>query len=398
MSFVIFLKHIKKKLLVFRDDCYHYIFYILFRNVSVQKYKIVLNNFNGKAYGDNPKYIADELLRQKLPYQLVWIIKKGYDAHVPPSIKTVKVGSWRAAYEYATARIIICNTKQRLPFYKKKDQYYIQTWHGAFILKCLEKEAEKQLSKRYIRHSIKDSSITDVMLSGSVIESDTMRRFFWYSGEIYECGQPRDDIFFNYTEHYIKELRHKYHIPLNAKVAVYAPTFRDNMDTSVYVNLDLERFRLNLQCKTGDKWIVVVRLHPNIASKDLLFAYNENVLNGSQNIDGQELFLLSDLLITDYSSVMMDFGLMRKPVFLFIPDLEAYRENRGLKPLFDMTPFPHCCSNEELEKAILSFDESSYQEDLRSFTETYYRNFSDGHASERVVERIKQVIDGTFKG
>lgn len=384
------------RLFELRDDLLYNVYCILFRFVPVKSNKIIFSNFNGRGYGDNPKYIAEELLRQNLPYDLVWVTSVKHDKTVPAAIRTVTVGGWREAYEYASAKVIVNNIKLRLPFRKKKTQYYIQTWHGAFILKNLEKEAEAQLSERYVRHSQQDSAITDLMLSGSGIESDVMRESFWYSGEIFECGQPRDDIFFRHDSGETERLKRKYGISPGTKVAVYAPTFRDNADTSVYRKFDAGKFRDSLVRKTGHDWLVVVRLHPNVAYMDSLFSYDEHVLNGSQSMDGQELFLLADLLVTDYSSVMMDFGLMQKPVFLFVPDLAEYRKSRELKPLYDMLPFPRCASNEELANAVMSFDVLSYRERLCRFTEVHFRNFSDGHASERVVERIKQVIDGTF--
>ena len=171
------------RLFELRDDLLYNVYCILFRFVPVKSNKIIFSNFNGRGYGDNPKYIAEELLRQNLPYDLVWVTSVKHDKTVPAAIRTVTVGGWREAYEYASAKVIVNNIKLRLPFRKKKTQYYIQTWHGAFILKNLEKEAEAQLSERYVRHSQQDSAITDLMLSGSGIESDVMRESFWYSGE-----------------------------------------------------------------------------------------------------------------------------------------------------------------------------------------------------------------------
>lgn len=103
----------------------------------------------------------------------------------------------------------------------------------------------------------------------------------------------------------------KYGIPVGTKVAVYAPTFRDNRNTSAYKEFDAHRFRDCLVRKTGKQWMVIVRLHPNVAFQDSLFRYDDTVLNGSQGMDGQELFLLGDLLVTDFSSVMMDFAIMK---------------------------------------------------------------------------------------
>ena len=374
MSVIVCLKHVKHGLQRLEEKLRYYLYSNVFKLVKVHRNKIILNNFYGKGYGDNP------------------------DTTVPDRVRTVRRGSIREAYEFATAKVIISNVKRKYPFYKKKGQYYIQTWHGCFMLKYIEAEVEKKLSARYVRESRKDSAITDLMLSGSGLASEVMHQSFWYSGEVYECGQPRDDIFFHCTAEEIRELKKKHRLPQDVKIAVYAPTFRDGDESYPYDMIDVKAVMDGLHQKGSSEWVMVIRLHPNVACQSARFQYGEKVLDGSKYTDPQELFLMADLLITDYSSVMMDFGLMKKPVFLFVPDLEVYKRARGVRGFFEDLPFPRCRSNEELENAILSFDELSYQKALKCFTETYYRNFSDGHASERVVERIKQVINGTDEG
>lgn len=397
MSVIVCLKHVKHGLQRLEEKLRYYLYSNVFKLVKVHRNKIILNNFYGKGYGDNPKYIADEIIKQGLPYDLVWVVKER-DTTVPDRVRTVRRGSIREAYEFATAKVIISNVKRKYPFYKKKGQYYIQTWHGCFMLKYIEAEVEKKLSARYVRESRKDSAITALMLSGSGLASEVMHQSFWYSGEVYECGQPRDDIFFHCTAEEIRELKKKHRLPQDVKIAVYAPTFRDGDESYPYDMIDVKAVMDGLHQKGSSEWVMVIRLHPNVACQSARFQYGEKVLDGSKYTDPQELFLMADLLITDYSSVMMDFGLMKKPVFLFVPDLEVYKRARGVRGFFEDLPFPRCRSNEELENAILSFDELSYQKALKCFTETYYRNFSDGHASERVVERIKQVINGTDEG
>ena len=165
---------------------------------KVQPTKIVFNNFNGKGYGDNPKYIAAEILKRNLSYDLVWIVNDD-NIVLPKSIRKVKAGTFKCSYELSTAKVFINNVKNKLPFLKKKEQYYIQTWHGSFPLKFIEKEAESLLPAQYIKQSMKDSSKTDVVLSGSSMLSEVIRNSFWFSGEIFNCGQPRDDIYFNST-------------------------------------------------------------------------------------------------------------------------------------------------------------------------------------------------------
>ena len=126
INLISFLKRIKRSLCGLRDDCLFHLYRNLFRHASLQSNKIIFNNFNGRGYGDNPKYIAEELLRREMPYDLVWVVNRKQDPTVPKAIRTVRAGSWREAYEYATAKVIVNNVKSRLPFHKKKEQYYIQ--------------------------------------------------------------------------------------------------------------------------------------------------------------------------------------------------------------------------------------------------------------------------------
>ena len=178
-----------------------YIFGQIVNNILAvlpKRNKIVFVNFLGRGYGDSPKYIAEEIMRQSLPCDLVWLV---YDMNdfFPDGIRKVKFYSLKSRYELSTARIIISNTKARLPYSKKKTQYYIQTWHGGFGVKYIEKDIEQFLPDDYVRDSKYDSSITDLILSGSDFQTQVIKNSFWYDGEIFMKGIPRNDIFFNFT-------------------------------------------------------------------------------------------------------------------------------------------------------------------------------------------------------
>lgn len=351
--------------------------------------KIVFVNFEGRGYGDSPKYIADEILRQSLPYDLVWLV---YDMKesFPVGIRTVKYYSFKSRYELATARIIISNTKVRLPYLKKKRQYYIQTWHGGFGVKFIEKDAEQYLPKQYVKDSKYDSSITDLILSGSDFQTKVIQDSFWYNGEIFKKGVPRNDVFFNCSDGDICQLRIKYGFDTKCKIVIYAPTFRDDDSVDAY-HLDAVSLLKILNNKTGENWKLIIRLHPRIAGLSHIFDYDNDIIDGSGIADSQELLVMSDLLITDFSSMMMDFGIMKKPVILFITDLEEYVQKcRGIRPLFYQLPFQLCKSNEELCQAVIKFDVVDYRERLKAFMDEFFLSYDDGHASEHVVDRIKE--------
>lgn len=364
----------------------------LFRVLPIRKNKIVASNIHGKNYGENPGYIFSEIINQKLNYDLVWL-QKDILHPVPIGVRKVRYGSLKAMYELYTAKIIINNVKNGPVWKKRRGQYYIQTWHGAFPLKYIEKEAEDKLSPRYVELSKEDSKNTDLMISGCKMESEIMRSSFWYTGEIFECGIPRSDVLFSCGKEYISNLKDKYSIGNSVHVLLYAPTFRDDGNTSIY-NLNIEEVINTLEKVYNEKWICIVRLHPNISNRDSIIKYSNSIINGSKYSDPQELILLSDILITDYSSIMMDFGIINKPVFLYTPDLDQFRnEGRGLREIFDQLPFTCCKSNQEILLAIRNFNHKKYTENLLHFIHNIYGGFDDGHACERVVKRIKDVIE-----
>lgn len=353
--------------------------------------KIVFLNFWGRGYGDSPKYIADEILRQELPCDLVWLVQD-MKSEMPGKIRKIKYYSHKSRIELATARVIISNVKYGLPFRKKKSQYYIQTWHGGFAVKYIEKEIENMLSRQYVRKSKYDSSITDLILSGSEFQTKIIKDAFWYNGEILKKGIPRNDIFFNVTDEKVHLLKQKYGFHHTDKIVLYAPTFRDNKDSEAY-DLDAGILLETLAERTGLHWKLIVRLHPLAACHRNMFDYDKHVIDGSGFSDPQELLVISDLLITDFSSMMMDFAIMYKPVILYITDLEQYIKScRDIRPIFYKLPFVFAKSNDELHSAILMYDEQKYKRNLKAFMDEHFQSYDDGHASEYVVDRIKMVL------
>ncbi len=354
--------------------------------------KIVFVNFQGRGYGDSPKYIAKEIIRQSLPYDLVWLV---YDMSnsFPDEIRKVKIYSFLSRFELATARIIISNTKNKLPYLKKASQYYIQTWHGGFGVKYIEKDAEQYLSDEYVRESKYDSSITDLILSGSEFQTKVIKDSFWYNGEIFKKGVPRNDILFNSSTKFISQLKYLYGFENASRIVIYAPTFRDDESNNAY-QLNANLLLKTLKSKTGENWKLIIRFHPKVAVNNSLFQFDNNIIDGSVFSDSQELLIMSDLLITDFSSMMMDFAIMKKPVLLFITDLDDYiKKCRGIRPLFYQLPFKVSNSNNQLHQAIIDFDNSEYQINLKKFMDKYFMSYDDGHASEYVVERIKMYMN-----
>ena len=365
-----------------------------FRLLPTDNNKIVFYCYNGKGYGDNPKYIAEEIVRQNLPYKLRWIVK-GTGFVFPHDILPVRIWTLRYIYELATAKIIISNVKNYLPFVKRKNQYFIQTWHGPLPFKYIEKDAVDLLSPKYVKESQQNSAITDVITSCNSMQSAFFKHSFWYDGEVLECGAPRSDIFFS-APSVKEELKHKMGVDKGQKIMLYCPTFRDNGSIDAY-SIDAPMILDCLEKKTGCQWVLFVRMHPNDMRGMAQFSYDEHVVNMTTYPDMQELLLVADAQITDYSSTIAEFLVMQKPVFIFASDLDEYSHNcRGLsKNYFDL-PLKINKTNDELVQAISQYDEAEYKKSIAPYMQRY-NSFDDGHASERVVERIKSVVNGTFQ-
>jgi len=386
---ICFLQETVKKVIGYNIRVFLYYFFRLF---PIQKNKIFIQNFNGKGYGDNPKYIVEEILRRGINFVLVWAARPELSKDLPQSVKIVPYKSIRAIYEESTAKMWIDNCRKQLYVRKRKAQYYIQTWHGTVNLKKVEKDAERQLSAYYVKQAKYDSSLVNLFISDSKFTSQLYRSSFWYNGKILECGSPRDDILIN-CNHNIKDKVKKYfNIADNTKIILYAPTFRDNFSVDVY-NINYELVLDSLSEQTKEPWVFLIRMHPNISEKSKFLTYNDKIFNASSYSDMQELLMTSDILITDYSDCMYECALMNKPVFLYIKDYEQYKAERDF--YFDIfsLPFPCAMNSNELLKKMLYFDTALY---LNSLKEFFLRVgiFKEGNASKEIVDRIIEEMKG----
>ncbi|WML45804.1 CDP-glycerol glycerophosphotransferase family protein [Neobacillus sp. PS3-40] len=365
----------------------------LFVKLPIKNNKVVLTNFNGKGYGDNPKYIAEEMLRQKLDFDIVWILKKEFigKANIPNSIRIVKYRSIRHLYELATAKVWIDNERKFFYTPKRKMQFYIQTWHGVVALKQIEKDIEKQLSPSYISKAKNDSKMIDLLISNSRFHTDLYRRSYWYDGEILEIGAPRCEVLINGQEEMSKKVLKYFNIKGKQSILLYAPTFRANSDTAVY-NVDFERLIKVLEKKYGGEWIVLVRLHPDVTEKADSLQYSSKILNATEYEDMNELLAVSDILLTDYSSCMFEFSLTKKPIFLYAPDIEKYIEERNFYFNLQSLPYPLAENNDQLQKVIEGFDKSRYLTELSAFLKEIEIYDSNG-ASAKIVKIINSVTN-----
>ena len=370
--------------------------------LPVQKDKIVFENFNGNSYGCNPKYIAEEIIKRNLPYELVWLVRsvtKEKEKNVfPEQIRLVGYGSKQALKELASAKIWIDNQRKnyflKKGLRKKEGQYYIQTWHGSLGIKKLDADVDAfvgELKQEWVNRSKLDSSMMDYLLTDSEFENEIFRRALWFNNEIKEFGHPRNDIFFKDSTKIKQKVRDFYNIPEDKKILLYVPSFRDSGNIDCY-DLDYEKILKAMEDRFGGDWICLARLHPRTKKYDKeLITESDKLIDACFYPDIQELLVSSDAAITDYSSCIFDFMLSRKPAFVFATDIKDFNNDRGFYYPLEATPFPIAVNNKELVENVLNFDDEKYQKDITEFLEDK-GCMEDGHASERVVDLIEQIM------
>lgn len=367
--------------------------FTFFKLFPVKNRKIIVTNYEGRGYGGEGAGIIEELQQIEKDIDVVWLVKNK-KAEVPVNIRKVRYPSVRSIYEYCTAKIWIGN--QRKPGYVKKrhNQYYIQTWHGATCIKWVEKDAEEQLSRKYVADAKRDSQMANLFISCCKWRTENFKNAFWYNGEILEGNLYKDYSLKENKEEAFKNVREKMGIADNKKVVLYAPTFRNDFTLDCY-DIDYERLLNALAGKYGGDWVVIIRLHPLISELNKIIKYSDSVLNGSNYPDIDALICRSDVLITDFSGCMFDGYKQGKKVTLYASDYDDYIKNeRGLYFDISKLPGPIAKSNDELEAVICGFSNDKYEDDRKKFINEL--GYYDENANYLAAQRIKAVMDGTF--
>ena len=328
---------------------------VVCRAFPVDPHKIVVSSYYGRGYGDNPKYIVEKLLKHSDQLNIIWMVKDDSEAeNLPKSVKSCRYNSVKGIYHLSTAKVWIDNCRKGFVMFKRKKQYYIQTWHG-FAIKRIEKDVEKQLSEYYVKCAKRDSRMMDIAISDSAHMTRLYKESFWYDGEVLECGAPRNDIIMERSDALKEKVFESLNILSGRKLVMYAPTFRSDLKSDAYA-IDYERLKSSCEKRFGGEFSVLVRLHPNvIKNSDSMCFDGVDCINASYYPDMQELLAVSDVVVSDYSSLMVDYSLSGKPCFQFAMDIEEYKKDRDF--YFDIAnlPFMLSRSNDELEKSILEF-------------------------------------------
>lgn len=376
-------------------------------NRKVDDKIVVFSCFNGKSYTCSPKAIYEYMLNDEKykDYQFIWFFKdvQKYDfLNKNKNTKVVKSYSKDFAKYMQTAKYWFFNYKIADYIKPKKDQIFVQCWHGT-PLKRLgydlihydnQLNTTKEMRKRYKKETEKFSYfISPSKYASEVFRSAWNMKEFGKEDCIIEKGYPRNDFMFKYIENDVSEIKKRIlgEDIKDKKIILYAPTYRANQHESgvgyVYKEeVDFEK----MQKKLGDKFIILFRPHYFVASVFNFEKYKGFVYNASDVDDINDLYVISDMLITDYSSVFFDYANLKRPMIFYMYDLEYYRDksNGFYFDVEDSLPGKIVRTDDDLiDEIIRVSNEFVYDEKYKKFNEKF-NYLDDGEASKRVVEEV----------
>jgi len=346
--------------------------------------KVVFSSFDCDAYSDNPRYISERLHEMKPDCDIVWLISKNrMDAvKTPDYVRRATPLGVDGLIEQATARFWVDNSRHPENIYLNDSaQYYIQTWHGDRGFKRVGVDDEKKEVNLF-------EDRCAMMIAGSTFGRNTYRTAFRFKGEVLMDGCPRNDVLVRNDPAEAAAIRRRLSIPEGVRILMYAPTYRrmDNRGKQSAV-LDIPATLDHLERSTGEKWRCLYRAHYKMAG---LIAHSDDarMTDASGYPEMTELLLISDMLITDYSSCGGDFALLRRPLFLYQADVGEYmKDDHSFYFKMEDSPFLIAHDQAELNRLIDATDAEKARENCEAL-DRFFGTTETGHASEAVCKYI----------
>lgn len=347
------------------------------------KKQILFFSYNG-LYTDSGREISEQMHSLFPEYELVWLLKDKIDNYniIPSYVKREFVKNDLTFYkQLAKSFCVIFNECFTPNMYKRKNQFFIQTWHGDRAFKKILYENDSSQNRSI------DDKLVDICLAGSNKGNKMYNTAFHYTGKVLQNGMPRNDklINGNIDSSVIKK---KLNLPIDSKVLLYAPTFRDNLNNKQNVLVDLSRTLKVLQQKYPDNsWVCLIRAH--FVSEGFNFEDKTGkFIDVSDYPDMTDLLCITDFLLTDYSSCAGDFVITKKPVILTVFDSEEYQQNcRSFRYPLEDTGFILAHNQTELENIITSLSEDKIKSHYDKIM-NFYGITESGHSAEIVCKEI----------
>lgn len=384
--------------------------YNKFASMPVDNKLVIFESFMGRKYADSPKAIYEYMLNSPdfNDYRFMWFFKdRCIDDYTflekNDRTELVLWGSPEYYKAYATAGYWFTNSRVPGSIGVREGQNYVQCWHGTPLKRLgfdiLVDATDARNDAKTVRTVYEDDAKRyTYMISPSAYCTEKFTSAFnlkaiGKDNIMIEEGYPRNDAIVNHTQEDVDRIKKSLGIDPGKKVVLYAPTWRENqhVDGTGYVYespIDFKKIRDRL----GEDYVVLFRAHYFIANAFNFEEHNGYVVDVCNYPEINDLYIISDVLITDYSSVFFDFGLLKRPMLFYMYDLKYYRDElRGFYISLDELPGPIVEEEDELLDKLATIEEWSESADLKKKYQTFTDKFTyldDGHATERVIKAI----------
>lgn len=361
------------------------------RILPVRGNQVLVESYWGKKVDCNPYAIACGLLNKR-SYEIYYAVNDvaAAQAQHGNKFKFIKKGSLKYAVIAATSKFLVNNVNFPDQIIKRRQQVYVQTKHGTplkFMGLDIRSKRPREMNWKAFAKRCRQ---WDYVISSNSYSSTIWRHGFPYGYKILETGYPRNDRLINATPEEIEGIKAKLGIPLGKKIALYAPTFRDEKGGRAFFDTNAVIDAL------GDDYYLLVRGH---YFENTRFNLSQRVVDVSSVESSTDIMLISDILITDYSSIMFDYACLSRPIILYQYDAAKYAKSRGMyMSIDDYRPGSVVYSFEYLISCLSSksFEGPESMALLESFRSKYCK-LCDGSATDRVVESVFNTADTEWK-
>lgn len=297
-----------------------FVFRVMGLFIKTDEKLVLFVSFMGLNFNDSPKAIYDymQIHPEYKGYRCVWAFE---DPSKFPNLETVKIDTPAYFRTALKAKYWITNTNiERGLRFKKKDQKYLNTWHG-IALKYIGNDVAG-------RNDFNFDPVDHLCVCGDYDERVYKSAFRAKESSYLRCGLPRNEELWNVTADQKAQMRAKLSIPADKKIILYAPTWRESTDGGKSYEIKPPIHFDVWKKELGDHYVVLFRAHHQ-TTKVLGVQYDDFVREASSYPAVNDLMIAADILITDYSAIAFDYSILCRPIFCYAYDYDAYLSERG---------------------------------------------------------------------
>lgn len=359
------------------------LFFIIFSLLPIKKRKVTIASDSRDDLSGNLYFVYEEIYKRDLNVEIKLILNNRINS------KKTFIELLTTAYHFATSKIILLDDFYPLiyPLNIRGNQDLIQVWHAAGAFKTFGfsrtgraggPSPKSRNHRNYTKATVSSEGVREHYAEGFGITSD----------KVYATGVPRADIFFDeeYKSYVKSTLYDKYPFLKDKKVILFAPTFRGNGQSSAFFPFHVVNQK-HIYENLKDDYVFLFKIHPFVNNKlNISYEYADFFYDFSDFREINDLLLITDILITDYSSVCFEFALLNKPMLFFGFDVEEYTRTRDFYyNFFDFIPGPLVKTSEEIVEKIKQQDFEMHK--IEPFVK-YFFNGTLGRASRNVVDQV----------